>query len=89
MRRAFRWFFEDRQTHRISIVQWPNVRLWIYIVAAAVRTVTEGGVSRVAGVIATVALVVWAGDEVIRGVNPFRRLLGAAVIAGMLLAWLR
>jgi hypothetical protein len=26
----------------------------------------------------------WAGDEVLRGVNPFRRLLGAGVLTGVL-----
>ena len=26
-------------------------------------------------------LIVWAGDEVLRGVNPWRRLLGGGVLA--------
>jgi hypothetical protein len=30
--------------------------------------------------VATGAIVVWALDEVIRGVNPWRRLLGAVVL---------
>jgi hypothetical protein len=41
------------------------------------------------GVIATASLLWWAGDEVLRGVNPFRRILGGAVavavVAGLLL----
>jgi len=36
-----------------------------------------------------VALVLWAGDEIIRGVNPFRRLLGAAVLVAVLVNILR
>jgi len=31
-------------------------------------------------VIASAALALWAGDEVLRGVNPFRRILGVAVL---------
>ena len=66
-------------------MQWPNAALWIYIAASVARAVTEGGVSHGAGVIATIGLVVWAGDEVIRGVNPFRRVLGAVVLLGLVL----
>jgi hypothetical protein len=32
-------------------------------------------------VLASAALALWAGDEVLRGVNPFRRLLGLAILA--------
>jgi hypothetical protein len=31
-------------------------------------------------VLADVALLVWAGGELVRGVNPFRRILGLVVI---------
>jgi len=34
-------------------------------------------------VIAGVALLVWAVDELVRGVNPFRRLLGAAALGAL------
>jgi hypothetical protein len=34
------------------------------------------------------ALLVWALDEVVRGVNPFRRVLGAAVLSVQLVALL-
>ena len=34
-------------------------------------------------VIAAFALLVWAVEELVRGVNPFRRLLGAAVLGGL------
>jgi hypothetical protein len=30
-----------------------------------------------------VALAVWAGDELLRGVNPWRRCLGGAVLTGL------
>ncbi len=35
-------------------------------------------------VIATGGLLWWAADELIRGVNPWRRLLGGGVLAGQL-----
>ncbi len=32
-------------------------------------------------------IVVWAGDEIIRGVNPWRRLLGGGVLAVVAVSW--
>jgi hypothetical protein len=37
----------------------------------------------------SVALVVWAIGELWRGVNPWRRLLGCAVLLGMVLSAVR
>jgi hypothetical protein len=34
-------------------------------------------------VIGTAALAIWAVDEIARGVNPFRRLLGCFVLGGL------
>lgn len=34
-------------------------------------------------VIGMAALAIWAVDEIVRGVNPFRRLLGGFVFAGL------
>ena len=72
MRRALRWLFEDRQTGRLVVVQWPNVPLWIWIVATVLRL----------RLLATVALIAWALWEVARGVNPFRRILGGLILVG-------
>jgi hypothetical protein len=33
----------------------------------------------------TAALVIWAVDEIVRGVNPWRRMLGAVVLAATVL----
>ena len=49
---------------------------------------TVGGVD-VLTVLSTGALLVWAADEVLRGVNPFRRLLGAGVLVVVVLGLLR
>jgi len=41
----------------------------------------QGWVHTVLAVLASAALGLWAGDELLRGVNPFRRLLGLAILA--------
>lgn len=82
--RAWRWVFEDRTTGRIVIAQWPNLPLWLFVAAAAVRRLAtpEGTVGTVVDAIALAALVWWAVDEIVRGVNPWRRFLGATVLVG-------
>jgi hypothetical protein len=40
----------------------------------------SGGATTFLHVLGVVALLVWALDEIVRGVNPFRRLLGGAVL---------
>ena len=82
-RRAGRWLFASRRTGRITIAQLPNVPLAIFLVARVGNVVRE---STLLQVIATVALAWWAIDEIVRGVNPWRRILGAVVLAGQLVA---
>jgi hypothetical protein len=83
IRRAFRWMFVSRRTGRITIAQWPNIPLWVFIVMAAVTRLSHpsGWAATLARTVAVVALLVWAVDEVLRGVNPFRRALGLGVVA--------
>ena len=91
LRRAYQWLFRDRTTGRIVIGQWPNVPLWIFFGTVLARLLPLEGATRSAvEVVAFVSLMWWAIDEVVRGVNPFRRLLGAAValmtLAGLFLS---
>jgi hypothetical protein len=72
------WLFRSRRTGRITVFQLPNVALWIFIAAAVLGRLVDW---RVVKAVAAGALVWWAVDEVLRGENPFRRLLGAAVLA--------
>lgn len=85
LRRAFDWTFRDRTTGRIVIAQWPNPPLWVFLGASAVRRVTEteGAARSIVSGVAIAALVWWSGDELLRGVNPFRRALGAVVLGGV------
>ena len=80
LRRAFDWFFRDR-AGRIVIGQWPNLPLWLFGAAAIVAAVAAGTPAGLyADLASRVFLFWWAGDEVLRGVNPWRRCLGAAVL---------
>lgn len=81
LRRGFDWVFRDPRTSRIVVAQAPNPPLLVFLVAGVTHRVLdlEGTLGTVVGVVATGALLVWAADEVLRGVNPFRRALGAVV----------
>ncbi len=85
MTRFVDWFWRDRHSGRIVVAQWPNIWLWIFVVASLVElsTGTAGPVGAGVHIVAAAALVVWAGDEVLRGVNPWRRCLGVAVLVGL------
>lgn len=76
------WFFRSRETGKITLAQFPNPPAWIFLGASVVQRVADlrGAPRGVLRAIAVAAAVWWAGDELIRGVNPFRRLLGATVL---------
>ncbi|CAM3252037.1 MULTISPECIES: hypothetical protein [Methylobacterium] len=79
------WFFRDRTSGRIVIGQWPNTPLWLFGVMLSVAWIAgeDTAVGQWADLASRIALAVWAGDELLRGVNPWRRCLGAAVVIGM------
>jgi hypothetical protein len=87
--RAFDWLFRDRTTGRVTIAQFPNAALGLFLVASVVRGLLDpsGGWRTVLDVLATGGLIWWAGDEIVRGVNPWRRLLGGMVLAGQILRY--
>jgi len=76
------WTFTNRHTGRITLAQWPNATLGVFVIAEIVaRVVPLGhGAKTVVVVLGRVAIVLWALDEVLRGVNPFRRSLGIIVL---------
>lgn len=77
------WAFRSRQDGTIVVAQRPNAVLAIFGVATVVRWTLrpDGDAGAVVDVIGTAAAVWWSGDELLRGVNPWRRLLGAVVLA--------
>jgi len=78
------WWFRDRDTGKITIAQFPNPPLWVFLGAVAVGWFVDGTIGTAARVVATAALAWWAGDEVLRGVNPWRRALGVGGMAFVL-----
>ncbi len=83
MRQILNWFFRNRETGAITIVQWPNLVLWIVIAAAILLWMwpSAGEIRFALTVVFRGGLLVWAADEIVRGVNPWRRCLGTAVAA--------
>jgi hypothetical protein len=82
MRRFVQWFFRNRETGVITIAQAPNLVLWVVIATGVlVRILPSADKWSVALEIAFKGgLLIWAVDELFRGVNPWRRCLGAAVL---------
>ena len=72
------WFFRDRVTGRITIAQLPNPPLLIFLASVGLSWLFSAHASAQAllGGIGTAALAWWSIDEVLRGVNPWRRVLG-------------
>ncbi len=93
MQRAFDWFFRDSRDGRIVIGQWPNLPLWIFGAAAGLSWLLEAVLPGLPApvflglrIVALASLAVWALDEIVRGVNPWRRCLGGAVLVGLILS---
>lgn len=84
---CWRWAFENRQTGEITIAQFPNWPLLAVAATWIVRRFADAGstVADVATVAATMLWLYWGADEVLRGVNPWRRLLGIGVITWQLI----
>jgi hypothetical protein len=73
------WLFRNRETGEITVAQFPNVALWLFLGAVALRLFlpADGAPHAVLDVVAALALTWWSVDEIVRGVNPWRRFLGA------------
>ncbi len=82
VRRLLLWCFRNRETGAITVAQTPNLALSIFLVATAILWLAHptGAILTMAKVVAAGSLIVWALDEVVRGVNPWRRFLGVAVL---------
>jgi hypothetical protein len=85
------WMFRSRKTGAITLAQVPNWQLAVWLLASAVMWLghPQGWVRGALVVLASASLVLWAGDEVVRGVNPFRRILGGAVLAWLAISLVR
>nr|WP_082503820.1 MULTISPECIES: hypothetical protein [unclassified Methylobacterium] len=84
---AVDWVFRDRRTGAITIAQRPNAPLLIFAACALIDGIVapEGSWGIALRAAGALALAYWALDELLRGVNPWRRGLGAATLG--FLAW--
>jgi hypothetical protein len=91
VRRGVDRMFRSRRAGRLTVAQFPNATPGVFLVATALGwlVASHSSVGTVTEVVAKMSLVAWAGDEVTRGVNPFRRLLGAGVLASLIVLYLR
>lgn len=75
------WWLRDRSTGETTLGQRPNPAILVWLAATLVRWLDilpeRSDELRWIG---AGALVVWGLDELVRGANPFRRLLGALVL---------
>jgi hypothetical protein len=76
--------FVNRRTGGITVAQWPNVALSVFIASSIERRldIANGAPQTPLRLLSVVAILVWAADELIRGVNPLRRILGLGVLLG-------
>jgi hypothetical protein len=83
-------FFRNPKTGELVVFQMPNIPLWLFLAATAVRMLVHprGAVGTGVSIVATVSLAVWAVLEIARGESPFRRVLGAVVLIGGVLSYL-
>jgi hypothetical protein len=87
VRRAFDWLFLSRDSGRYTVVQWPNVALAVAILCTVARWVldTHGALDQTLHWIGATAIAWWSLDEIIRGVNPFRRVLGLVILTRLVI----
>jgi hypothetical protein len=70
---------------RFPVVQFPNAPLILAFLAGAVGSHMHGAARSYATAAAYLAMTVWAYEELARGVNWFRRLLGFAYVIILIL----
>jgi hypothetical protein len=90
VQRAFDWCFRNRKTGYTTIVQLPNLPLLIFLGTFVVERFVpdDHRADTYLDWIGVVALSWWALDEVVRGVNPWRRLLGL-VVGALVVVWVQ
>jgi hypothetical protein len=86
-RRSVDWLFRNRVTGKYTVAQMPNAPLVLFVgfrIAQALVS-PDGTAHDVLRWLAIAALAWWGLDELLRGVNPFRRILGAAALTSLIL----
>jgi hypothetical protein len=76
---AFKRLTELGFPRRFPIVQFPNLPLIVALLAGEAGRLIDGEGHRYAVAVAYLATAIWAGEELVGGVNWFRHLLGLVV----------
>ena len=78
LRSTVDWWFRDRRTGRLVVVHLPNLPILLWMGTVLARQLLEPGsdIHTLLEWAGTVTLGWWAIDELVRGVNPWRRALG-------------
>ncbi len=87
--RLIDWWFRDRRTGALVFGQFPNPALWVWLACLALQSfgdLTDDAALLVRGA-GRAALAIWALDEIVRGCNPFRRVLGGVVLTVSAIGW--
>lgn len=69
---------------RMTFFQRPNPTLIAALIGLALDKLTTDTPHRVGAVLFNAAIIIWSYDEITRGRNWFRRILGGAVLAYVL-----
>lgn len=80
MSRFLSWCIRDKETGRIVLVQAPNAPILVFLATYVLRWFTGERLDSQLINVGMGALIVWGLDELFRGVNPLRRLLGVTVL---------
>ena len=73
---GFKHLTEFAFPRRFPIVQFPNLPLIVALLAGATGAFLDGSEHSYAASVSYLALTIWAYEELVHGVNWFRRLLG-------------
>lgn len=81
VKRFLDWLLTDRTTGTWVVGQFPNRPLWLFLAATVAGLVLplSGWAEVTVRLVSAAALLWWSLDELLRGVNPLRRILGGVV----------
>lgn len=67
----------------MKLIQLPNLSLIIAALGFVASKATNGIVHKLGSVVFTVAIIIWAYQEISSGINWFRKLLGVAILTAI------
>lgn len=90
-KKTFRWFCENRQTGEITIGQTPNalaISVFVMFLGRLGADIFNAPLAVLTFFRWTFAicLLAFGLDELLRGVNPWRRIMGAAIVVAAVLS---